>query len=96
MLRYLPKYAQEEIRKRLQNAYNQETYEKAKRALQSIRKELRTVNESSVRRLEEGLEETLTLFKTSSNHTNLLFSNTRSNWLIIKMRVFQQFCVRNS
>lgn len=31
VLRYLPKYAQEEIRKRLQNAYNQETYEKAKR-----------------------------------------------------------------
>src|SRR3990170_5790634 len=78
VLRYLPKYAQEEIRKRLQTAYNHETYEKAKRALQSIRKELMTVNESAVRSLEEGLEETLTLHRLGL-HKELKRSFTTTN-----------------
>lgn len=89
VLRYLPKYAQEEIRKRLQNAYNQETYEKAKRALQSIRKELRTVNESAVRSLEEGLEETLTLHRLGL-HKELKRSFTTTNMIESVMSMIGQ------
>lgn len=63
VLSYLPKFAQEEMRKRLQKAYNEESYNKAKKELQSIKKDLSTINESAVRSLEEGLEETLTLHR---------------------------------
>jgi transposase-like protein len=39
------------------------SYEGAKRALQRVKKELSFVNESAVRSLEEGLEQTLTLHR---------------------------------
>lgn len=60
---YLSKSEQKRMRKKLQQAYEQPTYEKAKQALSTIRAELRVLNESAVRSLDEGLEETLTLHR---------------------------------
>lgn len=60
---YLTKGSQERVRKKLQKAYSKETYEEAKKALQAIKRELRPTNESAVRSLEEGLEETLTIHR---------------------------------
>jgi hypothetical protein len=47
----------------LQAAYELLTYEKAKKKLGTIRKELRLLNESAMASLDEGFEETLTLHK---------------------------------
>lgn len=63
VIRYLPKPVQESFRRSLQKAYERPTYERAKEALTRIKKELSLVNESAVRSLEEGLEETLTLHR---------------------------------
>jgi transposase-like protein len=63
ILSYLPKNMQEQFRSKLQFAYSQETYEKAKSKLLAIRKELSLINESAASSLDEGLEETLTLHK---------------------------------
>jgi transposase-like protein len=63
VLSYLPKMLQEKFRMKLQAAYEQPTYEKAKARLMTIRKELQLVNESAVASLDEGLEETLTLHR---------------------------------
>lgn len=60
---YLHKSEQKRMRKKLQQAYEQPTYEKAKQALSNIRAELKRLNESAVRSLDEGLEETLTLHR---------------------------------
>jgi transposase-like protein len=60
---YLPKRQQVAFRKKLQRAYEQPTYEGAKRELAQVRKELKLVNESAVKSLDEGLEETLTLHR---------------------------------
>jgi len=60
---YLGKEQQDGFRAKLQAAYNQPTYDKAKARLQAIKRELLLVNESAVRSLEEGLEETLTLHR---------------------------------
>jgi putative transposase len=51
------------FRRKLQAAYEQPTYEKAKSRLLSIRKELMLINESAVNSLDEGFEETLTLHR---------------------------------
>ncbi len=51
------------MRKKLQQAYEQPTYDKAKQAVSNIRAELKLLNESAVRSLDEGLEETLTLYR---------------------------------
>jgi len=59
----LPKKEQPLWRKRLQRAYERPTYDEASRALMKIRAELAEVNESAVRSLDEGFEETLTLHK---------------------------------
>ena len=58
---YLPKSEQSRFRKKLQKAYEQTSYGQAKQKLLAIRKELQLINESAVRSLDEGLEETLTL-----------------------------------
>ena len=58
---YLPKSQRATWREKLQRTYEEPTYEGAKRALQRVKKELSLVNESAVRSLEEGLEQTLTL-----------------------------------
>jgi len=60
---YLPKSTQDHFRKALQRAYGESDYRKAKEAIGRIKKELSLVNESAVRSLEEGLEETLTLHR---------------------------------
>ena len=49
------------MRRKLQNAYNTPSYSEAKRSLDGIKKELKLMNASSAKSLEEGLEETLTL-----------------------------------
>jgi len=60
---YLPKARQAPFRKLLQRAYEEPTYEGAKRALMRVKRELSLINESAVRSREEGLEETLTLHR---------------------------------
>ncbi len=60
---YLSKSEQKRMRKKLQQAYEQPTYDRAKQALRNIRAELKLMNESAVRSLDEGLEETLTLHR---------------------------------
>ena len=54
---------QETYRKKLQRAYNEPNYKKAKSGLMEIREELRDINQSAVNSLDEGFEETLTLHK---------------------------------
>ena len=60
---YLPKWQQASMRKKLQNAYEQPTYEAAVRELKKCRNELTLLNQSAVKSLDEGFEETLTLHR---------------------------------
>jgi transposase-like protein len=60
---YLPKGQQARWRAKLQHAYEQPTYEQAKGELDKLQRELRLLNDSAVRSLQEGLEETLTLHR---------------------------------
>ena len=61
VLSYLPKGLQGSMRRKLQEAYEEPTYEKAKEKLLKIRKELQQINRSAVNSLDDGFEETLTL-----------------------------------
>jgi transposase-like protein len=63
VVRYLPTGRQGEFRRKLQNGYQQPTYEKAKASLKKVRAELVTINQSAVASLDEGFEETLTLHR---------------------------------
>lgn len=63
VLSYLPERAQVEWRRKLQRAYAEPTYERAKAALQRCHRELRLLNVSAAASLLEGLEETLTLHR---------------------------------
>ena len=63
ILKYLDKSHQSSFRRKLQAVYEQSTYEAAKKKLNLIKKELAILNQSAVRSLEEGLEETLTLHR---------------------------------
>lgn len=60
---YLPERHRATVRRKLQAAYEQPTYEAAKRALGKVRAELALLNASAVASLDEGLEETLTLHR---------------------------------
>jgi len=60
---YLPKGMQGSMRRRLQEAYEEPTYEGAKEKLLKIRRELQQINRSAVNSLDEGFEETLTLHR---------------------------------
>ncbi len=60
---YVPKAQQALWRGKLQQAYAQPTYAEAKAALEDVRRALQRINESAVRSLDEGLEETLTLHR---------------------------------
>jgi len=60
---YLPKSKQASMRKKLQHAYEKLTYKEALNELNKCRKELAFINQSAVRSLDEGLEETLTLHR---------------------------------
>jgi putative transposase len=61
VLKYLGEEKKSIFRRRLQAAYEQPTYEKAKKRLTAIKRELSLINQSAVASLEEGFEETLTL-----------------------------------
>jgi putative transposase len=63
VLRYLNRDQQDYFKRKLQAAYEQPTYEKAKSRLEAIRRELRPINECAVASLDEGLEETLTIHR---------------------------------
>ena len=60
---YLSREQAKRFRQKMQTAYQQPSYEKAKEALDRIAKELRLINGSAVDSLKEGLEETLTLHR---------------------------------
>jgi putative transposase len=60
---YLDKENQEAFRRKLQVAYELPSYAKARARLESIKRELRLLNQSAVTSLEEGLEETPTLHR---------------------------------
>lgn len=63
VISYLPKRLHDQFRRKLQAAYEQPTYAKAKAKLMAIRKELKFINESAVASLDEGLEDTLTIHR---------------------------------
>ena len=63
VVRYLSKSQQPLMRRKLQRAYEQPTYERAKKALVQVRRELVLLNTSAAASLDEGLEETLTLHR---------------------------------
>ncbi|MEK7851435.1 MAG: transposase, partial [Deltaproteobacteria bacterium] len=58
---YLPKGIQARFRQKLQSAYSKGNYEEARSDLNGIRAELKLINESAVKSLDEGFEETLTI-----------------------------------
>lgn len=60
---YLPRGQQDSWRQKLQHAYEQPIYGEARAELTQFSRELRVLNESAARSLEEGLEETLTLHR---------------------------------
>jgi transposase-like protein len=60
---YLPKADQKSWRSKLQRAYQEPTYEAAKRRLTELYDELQQINRKAARSLQEGLEETLTLHR---------------------------------
>ena len=60
---YLPKSQQGKFRKKLQKAYQQDSYKSAKKTLMAIHKKLSLLKPSAVNSLDEGLEETLTLYR---------------------------------
>ena len=61
VLAHLGGSQQAAMRRKLQAAYGQPTYEQAKTALKKVRSELATINLSAVASLDEGFDETLTL-----------------------------------
>lgn len=63
VLSFLKEEEQKEFRKKLQRAYSEPDYLKAKQMLKEIREELKQINISAVNSLDEGFEETLTLHK---------------------------------
>lgn len=63
VLAYLPKGQQARWRQKLQAAYERPSYAEAKAALLRCRQDLRLLNASAVKSLDEGLEETLTLHR---------------------------------
>jgi len=63
VLAYLGGTQQAAMRRKLQAAYSQPTYEQAKTALKKVRGELAELNLSAVASLDEGFDETLTLHR---------------------------------
>ncbi|MDA0740223.1 MAG: IS256 family transposase [Nitrospirae bacterium] len=63
VIAYLPKGEQEDFKKAMQDAYDQETYKSAKAALNALKPSLALMNESALNSLEEGFEETLTIHR---------------------------------
>jgi transposase-like protein len=63
VLKYLPESKRPAMRRKLQAAWQQLTYEQAKAALKRVRSELALMNQSAAKSLDDGLEETLTLHR---------------------------------
>ncbi|MGK5089977.1 transposase [Bdellovibrionota bacterium FG-2] len=61
VLGYLAKERRDEWKRRLQAAYEQTSYEQAKKTLGALKQELKDINISAVGSLEEGMDETLML-----------------------------------
>jgi putative transposase len=61
VLSYLAKERRAEWKRRLQSAYEQTSYELAKKALGALKQELKMINLSAAGSLEEGMDETLML-----------------------------------
>ena len=77
VLKYLPDSRRGAMRRKLQAAWEQPTYEKARAALKKVRSELALQNQSAAKRLDEGLEETLTLHRLGlAKELALSFSTT--------------------
>jgi len=62
-LSYLPKNKQPEYKKKIQDAYNSDSFEDAKTKLTDLIPHLEHINLSAANSLKEGLEETLTVLK---------------------------------
>jgi transposase-like protein len=60
---HLPEEYKADVKRKLQNAYAMVEYHDAKRALESLHRELMHINLSAARSLEEGMEETLTVHR---------------------------------
>lgn len=67
ILKYLPEKHHETIKRQYQHAINQETYNDARAELNQLMADLKTLNISAARSLDEGLEEILTLHKLGLN-----------------------------
>jgi putative transposase len=67
ILKYLPEKHHETIKRQYQHAINQETYNDARAELNQLMDDLKTLNISAARSLDEGLEEILTLHKLGLN-----------------------------
>jgi transposase-like protein len=91
VLSYLPKRYHFQIRSRIQMAWDMTGYPDAKKELEQVVEELKEINDSAARSLEEGLEETLTLhrlgippaLRRSLRSTNLIencFSSTKQKF----------------
>jgi len=77
ILQYLPVSKRAAMRRKLQAAYAQPTYEKAKSSLKRVRSELALMNQSAAKSLDEGLEETLALHRLGlAEELRLSFSTT--------------------
>lgn len=63
VINYLSQEDKEQYRRKLQKAYNEDTYKEAKAQLQEIHGELQILNRRAAKSLQEGLEETLTLHR---------------------------------
>jgi transposase-like protein len=60
---HLPQEYKTDVKRKLQKAYAMTEYSDAKRALESLHRELMDINPSAARSLEEGMEETLTVHR---------------------------------
>jgi putative transposase len=60
---HLPEEYKADVKRKLQNAHAMVEYHDAKRALESLHRELMHINPSAARSLEEGMEETLTVHR---------------------------------
>lgn len=63
VISYLSEENKEKYRRKLQRAYNEDTYQEAKEQLKEIHGELQVLNRGAAKSLQEGLEETLTLHR---------------------------------
>jgi transposase-like protein len=59
----LPEEYKADVKRKLQNAYAMVEYDAAKKALESLHRELMHINPSAARSLAEGMEEMLTVHK---------------------------------